>query len=76
MVIRKDMEKSNDTKEILKEQGYERYEISNYAKQGYVCRHNLGYWNRTDYKGFGLGAASLLNNVRTANQTKFWEYLN
>lgn len=65
----------HDTKEILKEQGYERYEISNYAKQGYVCRHNLGYWNRTDYKGFGLGAASLLNNVRTANQTKFWEYL-
>lgn len=64
-----------ETGKILKEYGYARYEISNYAKPGYVCRHNLGYWNRTDYKGFGLGAASLLNNVRTANQTKFWEYL-
>lgn len=64
-----------DTKEILHVHGYERYEISNYAKPGYACRHNLGYWERADYKGYGLGAASLLGNVRFSNQTDLQEYL-
>lgn len=64
-----------DTKEILHAHGYERYEISNYAKPGYACRHNLGYWERADYKGYGLGAASLLKNVRSSNQTDLKEYL-
>ena len=64
-----------DTKELLEAAGYERYEISNYAKPGYACRHNMGYWERTDYKGFGLGAASLLENVRYANQRSLSEYL-
>lgn len=64
-----------DTRDILSEYGYERYEISNYAKKGRRCRHNLGYWDRTDYKGYGLGAASLLDNVRTSNQTDLAEYL-
>lgn len=64
-----------DTKRLLGAFGYERYEISNYAKPGYVCRHNLGYWERTDYKGYGLGAASLLRNVRYTNQTELSEYL-
>ncbi len=53
-----------DTKEILESYGYRRYEISNYAKPGYECRHNLGYWDRTEYLGFGIGSASLLNNER------------
>lgn len=52
------------TKEILEEYGYERYEISNYAKKGYACRHNLGYWNRTEYLGLGIGASSLMDNKR------------
>lgn len=64
-----------DTRDILKEQGYERYEISNYARPGFACRHNLGYWERTEYKGYGLGAASLLGNVRTSNQDDLQEYL-
>ena len=64
-----------DTRRILHEYGYERYEISNYARPGYECRHNLGYWSRTEYKGFGLGAASLLGRVRTANQSDLKEYL-
>ncbi len=55
------------TKEILKEYGYHRYEISNYALPGYECRHNLGYWNRTEYLGIGTGAASLMENRR-------WDY--
>lgn len=48
-----------DTADILKNYGFEQYEISNYAKNGYECRHNLGYWKRTEYLGLGLGAASL-----------------
>lgn len=54
----------HDTKKILAEYGYERYEISNYAKKGYECRHNLGYWNRTEYLGIGTAAASLIDNCR------------
>lgn len=52
------------TKEILEEYGYRRYEISNYAKPGFECRHNLGYWNRAEYLGIGTGAASLIENFR------------
>lgn len=48
------------TKQLLEEQGYFRYEISNYALKGYECRHNIGYWKRKEYLGLGLGAASLL----------------
>lgn len=52
------------TKAYLGERGYRRYEISNYAKEGYACRHNQVYWKRGDYVGFGLGAASMVQNVR------------
>lgn len=48
------------TKKLLEEQGYYRYEISNYALKGYECKHNIGYWKRKEYLGVGLGAASLL----------------
>lgn len=64
-----------DTKAFLHEKGYERYEISNYARPGYECRHNCSYWERLDYKGFGIGAASLLNGVRYQNSTDLQEYL-
>ena len=53
-----------DTERIMEKYGYFRYEISNYAKPGYECRHNIGYWRRKDYAGFGIGAASLLENCR------------
>lgn len=52
------------TKEVLEEAGYYRYEISNYAKPGRECRHNLCYWERTEYLGFGIGAASLFQECR------------
>ena len=47
------------TKKILADAGYRRYEISNYARPGFECRHNASYWERTDYIGFGVAAASL-----------------
>ena len=56
-----------ETKKILKNAGYHRYEISNYAKRGFECRHNLSYWTGKDYVGFGTGAASYLNGVRYSN---------
>lgn len=52
------------TEEILSEYGYRRYEISNYARPGYECRHNLGYWDRREYLGIGDGASSLLAGKR------------
>lgn len=63
------------TKEILGAHGYRRYEISNYARPGYACRHNLGYWERKNYLGLGLGASSLLENVRWANVADMDIYL-
>lgn len=55
------------TKEILKQQGYLRYEISNYAREGCECRHNMGYWQRKEYLGLGLSAASLIGLERFKN---------
>lgn len=52
------------TGEILEDCGYHRYEISNYAKDGYECRHNLGYWDRKEYLGLGAGASSLMDHIR------------
>lgn len=63
------------TEEILKEAGYHRYEISNYAKDGYECRHNLGYWERKEYLGLGLGASSLINETRFHNTEDMENYL-
>lgn len=55
------------TKKMLLEAGYERYEISNYAKPGKESRHNLSYWIGIDYLGLGLGASSLLEHKRYRN---------
>lgn len=49
-----------DTQNTLKNAGYIKYEVSNYAKEGKACKHNLGYWERKEYLGVGLGAASLI----------------
>ncbi len=53
-----------DTRRILLRQGLEQYEISNYARPGFESLHNTGYWERRNYIGFGLGAASLLGHTR------------
>ncbi len=63
------------TKERLQEAGYQRYEISNYAKEKKECRHNLGYWDRTDYLGLGLGSSSLIENVRFKNTDDVGQYI-
>ena len=48
----------------LAEAGMHRYEISNYAKSGKECRHNLGYWDRVEYLGIGAGSSSLIKGER------------
>lgn len=63
------------TETYLKQAGMHRYEISNYAKPGFECRHNCGYWKRTDYLGFGLGAASLLADTRYRNTDSLSSYI-
>lgn len=63
------------TKRILAEKGYERYEISNYTRKGFECRHNLIYWQRKDYLGLGLGAASMVGNRRFSNVSDMTSYM-
>ncbi|MCR1952283.1 radical SAM family heme chaperone HemW [Clostridium sp. DSM 100503] len=55
------------TKEILKEHGYEQYEISNYAKSGYECYHNKVYWQCDDYLGVGSASSSFIDGKRIKN---------
>jgi oxygen-independent coproporphyrinogen-3 oxidase len=63
------------TEQMLKLAGYKQYEVSNFAKPGFFCRHNIGYWKRTDYLGLGLGAASLVDNVRSSNTRELYDYI-
>lgn len=66
---------SKATQDILKSAGYEQYEISNYARPGYACKHNIGYWTRENYLGLGIGAASLIENTRYSNTRDLYEYI-
>lgn len=70
-----DREMYQYTKERLAQAGYTRYEISNYAKEGFACRHNLKYWRREEYLGLGLGASSLIGHVRFRQESTLEEYL-
>lgn len=63
------------TGELLERAGYRRYEISNYARPGYECCHNCGYWRRREYLGLGIGAASLIGNCRFRNGDSLEAYM-
>ena len=63
------------TKKILSDNGFERYEISNYSKKGYECRHNIAYWIRDNYLGLGLGASSCMDNIRRKNTDDMKRYM-
>ena len=65
-----------ETEQILAQAGYERDEISNYAKKGYACRHNLVYWQGGDYLGLGLGSSSYMDGVRFHNTNDLDTYVN
>lgn len=61
--------------DLLASAGYERYEISNFAKKGRACRHNMVYWRRGDYLGVGCAAHSLMEEERFENPRSLDEYL-
>ena len=63
------------TAEILAEYGFFQYEISNYAKPGYECRHNIVYWTMDEYIGLGIGAASFFNGRRYSNTLDMKQYI-
>lgn len=70
-----DREMYDLTEKLLSEYGFSKYEISNYAQPGYECKHNIGYWQRKNYLGLGLGAASLIDNYRYHNTELLENYM-
>jgi oxygen-independent coproporphyrinogen-3 oxidase len=64
-----------ETIERLGNAGLRQYEISNFARPGQECRHNLRYWTRDHYYGFGLGAHSFIGNERYANTREIRQYI-
>lgn len=66
----------HDTIDILNNNGYNHYEISNFAKEGYQCRHNIVYWRCKEYVGLGAAAHSYYNGYRYSNPTDINEYIN
>lgn len=65
----------HSTKTMLQKAGYYRYEISNYAKKGFECRHNITYWTGIEYWGFGLGASSYFEGHRYKNDSDIACYM-
>ena len=59
----------------LKKQGFNHYEVSNWAKENYYSKHNLVYWNDLEYYAVGLGASSYVNNIRRTNTKSMTKYL-
>ena len=60
--------------EKLRDMNYEQYEISNFAKDGYKCRHNIRYWKLKDYISFGMSSSSNIENLRYTNSSNFNDY--
>lgn len=58
----------------LRQLGFERYEVSNFCKKGRESRHNLNYWKRGEYIGFGVSASSCINDIRFTNTFDLDEY--
>ena len=63
------------TRTMMEEHGYHRYEISNYCRSGFECRHNLGYWTGVEYLGLGLGASSCVSGFRFKKEENLRTYL-
>ena len=61
--------------ELLQQNGYNRYEISNFSKPGFESKHNLKYWSGDEYLGFGLGASGFVSGARYENTRDLKEYL-
>ncbi|MCL2574690.1 MAG: radical SAM family heme chaperone HemW [Defluviitaleaceae bacterium] len=62
-------------REMLTQRGFEHYELSNWAKVGYACRHNVGYWTHRQYAAFGVGAHGFINNRRVCKTSNIAKYI-
>jgi len=71
-----ELELTRITENFLSSKGYIKYEVSNFARQGFSSRHNIGYWDRVPYIGVGIGAASLFNETRWSNDRDIYSYIN
>lgn len=71
----KEREMYDFTMSFFEDSGFNHYEISNYAKPGYECRHNLKYWRHKEYISFGPSAASFINDYRWVNVRDVNEYI-
>lgn len=65
-----------EVNKYLESKNYRRYEISNFALEGYESRHNLNYWDNEEYYGFGISAHGYIDGIRYSNFTTFEEYMN
>lgn len=76
-LVDEDLERKmyHKTKNILEKNGYNHYEISNFAKKGYESKHNLDCWEQREYLGFGLAAHSYYRNKRFSNTNDLDEYI-
>lgn len=70
-----DREMYEVARQTLVEHGYQQYEISNFAREGYACRHNIGCWTRVPYLGFGCAAHSFFDDCRAMNPSTLDAYL-
>jgi len=61
--------------DILSLRGFKQYEISNFSKEGYQCKHNLNYWENNQYIGLGASAVSYMDGVRSKNVSNVEEYI-
>ena len=61
--------------DVLLNTGFERYEVSNFAKKGYESKHNLAYWNNDEFYGFGVSAHGYVAGIRYSNFCTLEEYM-
>ncbi len=62
--------------EIMTQNNFNHYEISNFALEGFESRHNLNYWNNNTYYGFGVAAHGYIDGIRYSNETDLIQYIN
>lgn len=62
--------------DVLKENGYTHYEVSNFSKDNTYSRHNMVYWHNEEYYGFGLGASGYIKSIRYDNTRSMYKYIN
>jgi len=83
MISQKTIEKATEDQETemynylcetLEKNNFSQYEVSNFARSGYECKHNINYWERGNYFGLGVAAHSMFNNNRWANTEDFSQY--